>query len=93
VARPARLDEPALVAELARTPGWERHGAEIRRVFRFATFGEAMAFANRVAGLAERHDHHPDILVQHARVTLTLSTHDAGGLTGLDFSLAREIGD
>ena len=58
----------------------------------FATFAEAMAFANRVAALAERHDHHPDILVQYSRVTLTLSTHDAGGLTELDFRLAREIG-
>lgn len=92
MARPARLDEPALAVELARTPGWERHGQEIRRVFRFATFSEAMAFANRVAELAERLDHHPDILVQYSQVTLTLSTHDAGGLTGLDFRLAREIG-
>ncbi len=92
MARPRPLDEAALAAELARTPGWQRQGQEIRREFRWATFGEAMAFANRVAELAERRDHHPDILVQHSRVTLTLSTHDAGGLTELDFRLAREIG-
>lgn len=89
--RPQRLEEAAVARELAATPGWERQGQQLRREFRFGTFREAMAFANRVAELAERHDHHPDLLVQYARVTLTLSTHDAGGLTELDFRLAREI--
>jgi 4a-hydroxytetrahydrobiopterin dehydratase len=46
---------------------------------------------NRVAALAEAADHHPDILVSYTRVTLTLSTHDAGGLTARDFALARQI--
>jgi len=91
VPRPRRLDEAALAAELARTPGWQRQGQEIRREFRWATFGEAMAFANRVAELAERHDHHPDILVNYSRVTLTLTSHDAGGLTDRDFRLAGQI--
>ena len=50
-----------------------------------------MAFVNFVAGLAEAADHHPDILIEYKKVTLTLSTHSAGGLTDLDFGLARKI--
>ena len=50
-----------------------------------------MAFVNRVAELAEAADHHPDILIQYSKVTLTLSSHDAGGLTERDFSLALSI--
>ena len=50
-----------------------------------------MAFVNHVADLAEKMDHHPDILIQYKKVTLTLSTHSAGGLTALDFELAKKI--
>ena len=50
-----------------------------------------MAFVNRVAALAEAADHHPDIDIRYSKVTLTLSTHDAGGLTERDFSLAEKI--
>jgi 4a-hydroxytetrahydrobiopterin dehydratase len=50
-----------------------------------------MAFANRVASMAEAQDHHPDILVQYSKVTLTTSSHDVGGLTARDFKLARVI--
>ena len=52
-----------------------------------------MAFVNRVAAFAEEADHHPDILIQYSRVRLTLTTHDAGGLTEGDFALARRIDD
>jgi 4a-hydroxytetrahydrobiopterin dehydratase len=51
-----------------------------------------MAFVNRVADLAEAADHHPDIDIRYSRVTLVLSTHDAGGLTARDFALAEKIG-
>ena len=50
-----------------------------------------MAFVNRVAERAEAADHHPDLLIRYNRVTRTLSTHSAGGLTEKDFSLARQI--
>ena len=86
-----RLDEPAVVAALRATPGWERAGAAIRRVYRFADFREALAFVNRVGALAETAKHHPDIDIRYNAVTLALTTHDAGGLTGKDFELARAI--
>jgi len=56
-----------------------------------ANFKEAVFFVNTVAGLAEKAGHHPDIRVAYNRVTPILSTHDAGGLTGKDFDLARRI--
>jgi len=73
-------------------PGWESNGREITRTYKFKNFAEAMAFVNKVAGLAEAADHHPDINIRYNKVRLTLSTHSAGGLTDKDFSLANQIG-
>ena len=86
------LSETQIQDNLARLPSWERHGQEIRRTWRFADFKEAMAFVDRVAALAEGANHHPDIDIRYSRVTLALSTHDAGGLTARDFDLAESIG-
>ena len=86
-----KLDEPGIVAALRAAPGWERAGAEIRRVYRFANFREALAFVNRVGALAEAAGHHPDIDIRYNTVTLALTTHDAGGLSAKDFDLARVI--
>jgi 4a-hydroxytetrahydrobiopterin dehydratase len=72
-------------------PGWTQSGNAIHRTFTLPSFGAAMEFANRVAALAQRADHHPDILIQYKKVTLTLSTHSAGGLTDKDVALAREV--
>ena len=72
--------------------GWENNGKEITRLYKFKDFAEAMAFVNKVAGLAEAADHHPDIDIRYNKVRLMLSTHSAGGLTEKDFSLARQIG-
>ena len=86
-----RLAEDAIQEKLGGVPGWERDGDAIRRTYAFDSFKSAIVFVNRVAALADARDHHPDMLVQYSRVTLTLSTHDAGGLTDRDFDLAREI--
>jgi 4a-hydroxytetrahydrobiopterin dehydratase len=88
----ALLTETEIQERLARVPGWERRGQEIRRTWTFAGFGGSMAFVNRVAVLAEAADHHPDIDVRYSKVTLVLTTHDAGGLTAGDFALAETIG-
>ncbi|MCG6927416.1 MAG: 4a-hydroxytetrahydrobiopterin dehydratase [Acidobacteria bacterium] len=85
------LSDSEVAAHLRRLPEWERHGSAIRRTFSFADFEGAMAFVNRVAALAEAADHHPDIDIRYSKVTLTLSTHDAGGLTDRDFALAGKI--
>jgi len=72
---------------------WSRHGQDsIARDFKFADFAAAIAFVNRVAGVAEEMGHHPDILVHGwNNVRLTLSTHSQGGLTEADFELAARI--
>ncbi len=71
---------------------WRRDGEAIVREYKLTDFATAIAFVNRVADLAERVNHHPDILVHGwNRVRLTLSTHSAGGLTEADLSLASEI--
>ena len=86
------LTDSEIQERLSRVPGWERWGREIRRTWAFADFRAAMAFVNRVADLAETAGHHPDIDVRYSKVTLVLSTHDAGGLTARDFALAESIG-
>lgn len=66
--------------------GWTLDGDSIRKQYTFAGFPEAVAFVDRLAPEAEAADHHPDILINYKRVTLTYSTHDEGGLTEKDFA-------
>ena len=86
-----RLSPEQVRIRLREMTGWELSGDAIRRRYAFQSFKESLAFVNRVAELAERADHHPDILIEYSKVTLTLSTHDAAGLTEVDFALARSI--
>jgi 4a-hydroxytetrahydrobiopterin dehydratase len=67
-------------------PGWELEGEQIRKKLTFKDFRDAIAFVVRLAFEAEEADHHPDILISYKRVTLTYSTHSAGGLTDKDFA-------
>lgn len=66
--------------------GWMIYGDEIRKQYTFKDFLAAIAFVNRLAPEAEAADHHPDILINYKRVTLTYSTHSEGGLTDRDFA-------
>jgi 4a-hydroxytetrahydrobiopterin dehydratase len=87
-----KLNDVQIDQKLEDLPDWHRDGECIVRDFHFENFKTAMAFVNRVADLAEWVNHHPDILVHSwNRVRLTVSTHDAGGLTDKDFNLARQI--
>ena len=70
-------------------PGWALDGDAIRRQFTFGGFADAIAFVARLAFDAEAADHHPDIMINYKRVTLTFSTHSEGGLTDKDFAGAR----
>ena len=70
---------------------WTRDGDEIVKVWRGKDFAAALEFVNAVGALAEEADHHPDIDIRWNMVTLRLSTHSAGGLTGLDLKLAARI--
>jgi 4a-hydroxytetrahydrobiopterin dehydratase len=86
-----KVTEGRVAAVLTALPGWRRQGDVIARTFEFGDFPAAMRFVNAVADLAEQVQHHPDIDVRWNKVTLALTTHDAGGLTEKDFALAREF--
>jgi 4a-hydroxytetrahydrobiopterin dehydratase len=85
------LTDDELSAALKDLPDWVRAGAEITRTVEAATFPAGIELVRRVASAAEAANHHPDIDIRWRRVTFTLSTHSAGGLTGLDLSVAHEI--
>ncbi|MEM6477265.1 MAG: 4a-hydroxytetrahydrobiopterin dehydratase [Pseudomonadota bacterium] len=78
---------------LADHPNWEltREGKAIQRTFQFGDFSEAWGFMSRVALLADSQDHHPEWFNVYAKVEITLTTHDAGGLSTRDATMARAI--
>jgi 4a-hydroxytetrahydrobiopterin dehydratase len=85
------LSDIAIQRELGSLPGWARRGDVLTRLYTFRNFAESMDFVNRVADAAEAANHHPDIDIRYSKVTLTLSTHDAGGITQNDVDLAKAI--
>lgn len=89
MSRPRRAADPEIEAWLTLHEGWERRDDGLERLFRFDDFGAALAFAVRVGAAAERKDHHPDVELGWGRAKLRWSTHDAGGITSLDFALAE----
>lgn len=91
--RVAQLTAEECSAALADLPGWtlREDGAAITRQFKFRDFAEAWAFMGKVAALAEEQDHHPEWSNVYNRVEITLTTHDAGGLSARDERLARGI--
>lgn len=70
---------------------WSIIGGKLHKEFTFSGFVEAVGFIVRVAIVAERMDHHPELLIKSRQVVCDLSTHSAGGITDLDFELAKEI--
>jgi len=85
------LTESQITAELETVPAWTREGNSITSQTVRKDFRDALLFVGAVAYLAEHANHHPDIAIAWNKVTLTLSTHSAGGLTAGDFALARRI--
>jgi len=88
---PAPLSPKESAARLEGLPGWEIARGRLRREYGFDRYLDGVDFARRVALLAEAANHHPDILIGYRRVTLTLVSHDAGGVTDRDFELAARI--
>jgi 4a-hydroxytetrahydrobiopterin dehydratase len=86
-----KLEPDQITAALATVPQWQQRSDTIARTFQFKDFPAAMKFVDAVARLAEEAWHHPDIDIRWNKVTLTLTTHDAGGLTEKDFDLARQF--
>lgn len=77
--------------ELKKLKGWRLEKKEILREFHFRNFSESIEFVDEVAKLAEKYNHHPDILIKYDTVRLNLTTHNEGGLTEKDFNLAKHI--
>lgn len=87
------LTEDQINFELEDLPGWSLRDGAVTRTVEREDFKDALLLVGAVAFLAERADHHPDVLIQWNKVTLSLSTHSAGGLTAADFTLARQISE
>jgi 4a-hydroxytetrahydrobiopterin dehydratase len=88
---PQRLSSAQVSAALERVPSWTTDGQHLACTYRFDSFVESVAFVDRVVEPAERLAHHPDLTISYNQVRISLTTHDAGGLTELDFALAEAI--
>lgn len=89
--RPTKLSEEQIKEQLVSLEGWSYLDQKLHRDFQFKDFTEAFAFMSRTALFAEKMDHHPDWSNVYNKVSIDLSTHDAGGVTELDFKLASLI--
>jgi 4a-hydroxytetrahydrobiopterin dehydratase len=87
---PMKLSPGDIEAQLESLPAWKVEGQSLVRTLTFASFADAIAFVTRLAFAAEAADHHPDLLVSYRKVTVTWSTHSAGGITQKDFAGARQ---
>jgi 4a-hydroxytetrahydrobiopterin dehydratase len=86
-----RLSDIAIQRELGNLTGWSRRGDAITKTFQFRNFLTGIDFVSAIAKAAEAADHHPDIDIRYTKVTCTLSTHSAGGITQKDLDVARKI--
>ena len=85
------LSEDEVKQTLVSLEGWDSKGKEIEKLYTLRNFIDAIGFVNKIAILAEKADHHPDILIQYKKVKISLSTHSEGGITEKDINLAKEI--
>ena len=93
MARPAKLTDAEVSRRLSVLPGWAVKEGKLHRELTFADFAQAFAFMGDVAREAEALDHHPEWFNIYNRVVIDLTTHDASGITALDFDLARRAED
>ncbi len=84
------LPRDQIASALSTLSGWTFEGNALTRTYRLPAFADSIAFVTRLAFEAEAHDHHPDMLVSYRNVTVTWSTHSAGGVTEKDVSGARQ---
>jgi len=86
-----KLSDLEIQRALGSLPGWSRRGDTLTKTFTFEKFADGIAFVDRVAKVADAMDHHPDIDIRYTKITMSLSTHDAGGITQSDLTLAERI--
>ncbi len=84
------LNSKQISLQLKTVPDWSKRAQTLLRTFKFAGFLKSMDFVNRIARKAQKLNHHPDIDIRFNQVTLKLTTHDEGGLTKMDFVMARQ---
>lgn len=89
MARPSKLDRGNVDAWLGQHAEWTVEGEALVRTFKTADFATSLAFAVRLGMIAEKRDHHPDILIGWGNARVLWTTHDAGGITQLDLDLAE----
>lgn len=85
------LTDKEIQEQAQRLEDWTVEGKKLQRTFKFKDFVEAIAFINKIVEPAEAAAHHPDLEISYNKVNVTLTTHDAGGLTSKDFDLAQAI--
>ena len=90
-ANTAPLTQSEIDRQIKTVPQWQQEGQTITRTFEFKNFVEAIAFVDRLVEPAEAAGHHPDLAISYNKVTVSLTSHDAGGLTAKDFELAQTI--
>lgn len=88
--RPTKLDDAAITEQLKALSGWSGDTEALKKTYKFADHITAMGFVTKLAICAEVLDHHPDLHIVYNTVDVTLNTHDAGGVTELDFKLAEK---
>lgn len=86
-----RLEKNEIANSLGEIPGWAVLGKGIAKVFTFDRYLDGVEFAKRCGELAEEMNHHPDLLIRWKKVRVSITTHSAGGLTGLDFAYAKKV--
>ena len=86
-----KISDIEIQRELGTLPGWARKGDVLVKTFTFAKFMDGIGFVDRVAVAAEKMQHHPDLDIRYTKIGVMLSTHSAGGITGLDVQLAHEM--
>lgn len=86
-----KLDNDSVRSALSSLDGWTRQDDTITKRFRFGRYADAIDFVNRVASLAEKQNHHPDLLVKYGEVVVSYTTHDAHGITRADLDAARSV--
>ncbi|MEB3210219.1 MAG: 4a-hydroxytetrahydrobiopterin dehydratase [Leptolyngbyaceae bacterium] len=91
VAAAEQLEDEAIAHRLTALPTWRIEDSTLICTYQFENFVESVAFVNQLVEPAEAAGHHPDVAIAYNRVTISLTTHDAGGLTDLDFDLAETI--
>jgi len=86
-----KLSDLEVQRALGGLPGWARRGGALTKTFSFDRFADGIRFVDRLARVADEMNHHPDIDVRYTKITVMLSTHDAGGITETDLRLAEKI--